>query len=50
MQLSCALGQIEIFIHGRLILKNLAGLSIHLEVTTGWGLYHSWCLRGLLLC
>jgi hypothetical protein len=50
MQLSCALGQIEIFIHGRLILKNLAGLSIHLEVTTGWGLDDGRRLRGLLLC
>jgi hypothetical protein len=50
MQLSCALGQIEIFVNGRLIFKNLAGLSIHLEVTAGRGLDDGRRLRGLLLC
>jgi hypothetical protein len=50
MQLSCALGQIEIFIHGHLILKNLAGLSIHLEVTASRWLDDGRRLRGLLLC
>ncbi len=50
MQLSGAFGLIEIFVHRRLALKDLARLGIHLEVTTGWGLEDGRGPRGLLLC